>query len=201
MLDHTKSPGFRSKRACPIPCGQCTFTPLPVIFPFLALTLLPALPCSNPAPRSPRKAAGRRAAQRSRRRTAAPAARGNALAGTGVTRDYSPKASGYSRKPFSTHRHLESLPRPFLHFPGSANFTASHRLRRAGSVDAAGCGAAAIHPPALGWGRWRGRAENTGMRFLLGVCWRMKEVCRANEALPRMARQLQPSMPLHGLQV
>lgn len=70
----------------------------------------------------------------------------------------SPKASGYGRKPFSTHRHLESLPWPFffLHFPGSANFTASHRLRRAGSVDAAGCGAAAIHPPALGWGRWRG---------------------------------------------
>lgn len=32
----------------------------------------------------------------------------------------------------------------------------SHRLRRAGSVAAAGCGAAAIHPPALGWGRWRG---------------------------------------------
>lgn len=28
----------------------------------------------------------------------------------------SPKASGYGRKPFSTHRHLESLPWPFFFF-------------------------------------------------------------------------------------
>uniref|UniRef100_A0A8B9CZD3 GDP-L-fucose synthase n=1 Tax=Anser brachyrhynchus TaxID=132585 RepID=A0A8B9CZD3_9AVES len=76
-----------------------------------------------PAPRSPGKAAVRRAAQRSRRRTAAPAARGDALAGAGVTRDYPPKAPGHSRKPFSSHKHLENLPRPFLHFPGSAHFT------------------------------------------------------------------------------
>lgn len=97
----------------------------------------------------------------------------------------SPKASGYGRKPFSTHRHLESLPWPFF-------FCIS--LARRILPQATGCGELEawmqldvgrrrfIPLPWAGAGGGGGRAENTGMRFLLGVCWRMKEVCRANEA-------------------